>query len=156
MCSVVSDSLQPRGLQPTRLLCPRDFPRILEWFAVSSSRGSNSPASPALAGRFFCHCSTWEARAKVGIPSYANILETKHLILKCLDVCTGGFLGGASGKEPTCQCGRHKRCGFDPWVRKIPWKRAWQPTPVFLPRESPWTGEPGRLQSIGSHRVGHN
>jgi len=27
---------------------------------------------------------------------------------------------------------RHKRCGFDPWVRKIPWKRAWQPTSVFL------------------------
>ena len=29
--------------------------------------------------------------------------------------------------------GRHKRCGFDPWVGKIPWKRAQQPTPVFLP-----------------------
>ena len=27
--------------------------------------------------------------------------------------------------------------GFDPWVGKIPWKRAWQPTPVFLPGESP-------------------
>ena len=29
--------------------------------------------------------------------------------------------------------------GFDPWVGKIPWRRAWQPTPVFLPGESPWT-----------------
>ena len=47
-----------------------------------------------------------------------------------------GFPGGASGKEPTCQCRRHKRCRFDPWVRKIPWMRAWQPTPVFLPEES--------------------
>ena len=28
-----------------------------------------------------------------------------------------GFPGGASGKEPVCQCRRHKRCGFDPWVR---------------------------------------
>ena len=28
---------------------------------------------------------------------------------------------------------RDKRCGFDPWVRKIPWKRAWHPTPVYLP-----------------------
>ena len=28
------------------------------------------------------------------------------------------------------------RCGFDPWVRKIPWRKAWQPTPVFLPGES--------------------
>ena len=30
--------------------------------------------------------------------------------------------GGTSGKEPTCQCQRHKRCGFDPWVGKIPWR----------------------------------
>ena len=47
-----------------------------------------------------------------------------------------GFPGGASGKEPACQCRRHKRCRFDPWVGKIPWRRAWQPTPVFLPEES--------------------
>ena len=42
----------------------------------------------------------------------------------------------ASGKEPACQCRRHKRCRFDPWVRKIPWRRKWQPTPVFLPGET--------------------
>ena len=43
-----------------------------------------------------------------------------------------GFPGGASGKEPSCQCRKHKRHGFDPWVRKIPWRRAWQPIPDFL------------------------
>ena len=37
------------------------------------------------------------------------------------------------GKESACQC---KRCGFDPWVGKIPWRRKWQPTPVFLPGKS--------------------
>ena len=47
-----------------------------------------------------------------------------------------GFSGGASSKEPTCQCRRHKRHGFDPWVGKIPWRRKRQPIPVFLPRES--------------------
>ena len=47
-----------------------------------------------------------------------------------------GFPCGASGKEPTCQCRRHKRLELDPWVRKIPWRRACQPTPVFLPGES--------------------
>ena len=47
-----------------------------------------------------------------------------------------GFPGGASCKEPSCQCRRCKRCRFDPWVGKIPWRRAWQPTPVFLPGES--------------------
>ena len=30
-----------------------------------------------------------------------------------------------------------------------PWRRAWQPTPVFLPGDSPWTEEPGRLQTMG-------
>ena len=43
------------------------------------------------------------------------------------------FPGGTSGKELTCQCRRWKRCRFDPWVGKIPQKRKWQPTPVFLP-----------------------
>ena len=37
----------------------------------------------------------------------------------------------------------------DPLVGKTPWKRSWQATPVFLPGESPWTEEPGRLQSTG-------
>ena len=37
-----------------------------------------------------------------------------------------GFPGGASGKGPTCQSRRHKTHGFDPWVRKIPWRRALQ------------------------------
>ena len=41
--------------------------------------------------------------------------------------------GGTSGKEATCQYRRHRRHRFDPWVRKIPWRRARQPTPVFLP-----------------------
>ena len=39
---------------------------------------------------------------------------------------------------------------WDSWVGKIPWRREGQPTPVFLPGESPWTAEPGRLQSMGS------
>ena len=46
------------------------------------------------------------------------------------------FPGGARGKETACQCRRHKRLRFDPWVRKIPWRRAWQSTPVSLPGES--------------------
>ena len=58
-----------------------------------------------------------------------------------------------SGKESGCQC---KRCRFDPWVRKSPWRRKCQPTPVFLPGKSqeqrslvgysPWDGK----------RIGHN
>ena len=47
-----------------------------------------------------------------------------------------GYAGGTSIKEPTCQCRRCERHGFDPWVRKIRWRRAWQPIPVYLPGES--------------------
>ena len=43
-----------------------------------------------------------------------------------------GLPSWLSGKESTCQWGR---CGFDPWVGKILWRRKWQPTPVFLPGE---------------------
>ena len=42
-----------------------------------------------------------------------------------------------------------------PWVRKIPWSKKWQPTPVFLPGKIPWTKETGGLQSMRSQRVGH-
>ena len=47
-----------------------------------------------------------------------------------------GFPSGASGKEPACQHRRHKRRRFHLWARKIPWRRKWQPTPVFLSGES--------------------
>ena len=52
------------------------------------------------------------------------------------------FPGGSSGKEPAYQCRRHQRHGFDPWVRKICWRRSQQPTPVFLP------GEPHEQRSL--------
>ena len=61
------------------------------------------------------------------------------------------FPGGTNGKEPTCQCRRCKRQRFDPRVRKIPWKRKWQPTLVFLPGESH-----GHRSPWGRKRVRHN
>ena len=61
------------------------------------------------------NCSTWLSNVLLVIP---------------------GFPGGTSGKEPTYPCRRPERHGFDPWVRKVSWRRAWQLTPVFLPEES--------------------
>ena len=61
-----------------------------------------------------------------------------------------GFPGGASGKEPNCQCRRCKRRGFDPWVGKIPWRRACQPTSEFLPGESQ-----GQRRLAGHSPQGH-
>ena len=57
-------------------------------------------------------------------------------IYLCIFMYLWGFPGGASSEEPACQCRGPRRCRFDPWVWKIPWRRAWQPTPVFLPGES--------------------
>ena len=58
-----------------------------------------------------------------------------------------------SGKESACQCKRH---GFDPWSGKIPWRGKWQTTPLFLPGKTPWTEEPGEIQSIGLQTVRHD
>ena len=51
------------------------------------------------------------------------------------------------------QCGRP---GFNPRVGKVPWRRAWQPTPLFLPGGSPRTEDPRRLLSMGSQTAGHD
>ena len=59
--------------------------------------------------------------------------------------------GGSDGEKKIClQCGRPR---FDSWVRKIPWRRNWQPTAVFLPGES--RGQRA-WQTMGSQRVGHD
>ena len=68
---------------------------------------------------------------------YAALLLKRYecvlLFLKLLHTSPQGFPGGTTGKESACQCRRHK---FDSWVEKIPWRRAWQPTPLFLPGRS--------------------
>ena len=63
-----------------------------------------------------------------------------------------GFPGVSVVKNPTAMQETRVR----PLVGNIPCRRKWQPTPVFLPGESPWTEEPGGLQSAGLQRVGHN
>ena len=61
-----------------------------------------------------------------------------------------------SGKEPTCQCRRCKRYGFDPWVAKIPWRRAWQSSPASLPGESHGQESLADCSLWGRTRVGHD
>ena len=63
--------------------------------------------------------------------------------------------GGSSGEEPGWQCGRRKRRGLDPWVGKTPWRRKWQPTPVFLPGKSNGQRSVAGYSPWGS-RVGHD
>ena len=67
-----------------------------------------------------------------------------------------GFPGGSVVKESVCQCRSCKRCGFNPRVRKIPWRRKWQPTPVFLPGECHGERSLVGCSSWGYKRVRHD
>ena len=99
------------------------------------------------------HCS-WPMLRAMPLLSLFPLLQHKSLNDNQIG-CLRDFSGGTRSKEPFCQCRRHTRCGFDPWVRKIPWRRAWQPTPVFLPGES--HGQRTRWATAqGSQRVGHD
>ena len=73
------------------------------------------------------------------LPSWIAATETfwptKLWLFSIWSYTEVGFPRWLSGKESVYQCSR-SRCGFNPWVGKIPWRRKWQPTPVFLPGES--------------------
>ena len=64
---------------------------------------------------------------------YLKWLSPLAVHLKLSQHC---LLTGWWWKEPACQCRRLGICGFDPWVRKSPWSRKWQPLPAFLPGKS--------------------
>ena len=71
------------------------------------------------------HDSFWAATNAAQLQANVLSLCSPHL-----------FKGFPGDKESSSQCRRGTRCGFDPWFGKIPWRREWQPTPVFLPGES--------------------
>ena len=126
--------------------------RIVEWTVMPSSRGSSQlrdRTSPAPAGGFFTTSTTQEAHLKPGLgPNGSSPLPsppgttTQAQVHSHSLVCNKpkqspwGCPGDTSGKAHACQCRRYKRRGLHPWVGKIPWRRKWQPTAVFLPGES--------------------
>ena len=164
--SVLSDSLWPCRLQPTRHLCPWNSPgkntgvgchallqetipiqgsnqvssiagrlftiwntreaQILEQVAFPISRGSFQPRNgtriSCTADRFFTSWATREVD-KMGDDSLIELSWCNNW----------GFPGDSCGKESTCQWRRRKRRGFNPQVRRIPWRRKWQPIPIYLP-----------------------
>ena len=63
--------------------------------------------------------------------SYAEALTPDMIVFGKM-----GLPDVVTGKGPTCQYRRHKRCGFSPWFGKNPWRRKLQPISVFLPGES--------------------
>ena len=95
--------------------------------AVTSTMFLPREAHLDLASKFFTGVSSYQH-------TLLSILPKFHTLRRKADVqhklhC---FLGGTSGKESTCQCRRHRRWGFDPWVGRIPWRRGRQHILVFL------------------------
>ena len=92
------------------------------------------------------------------VSSYKTTSKTFYKVL-CFANPWVGLPLWLRGKESVSQCGGHRRCRFDPWVWKIPWRRKWQPTPVPLPGKShgqrslvgysPW----GRKESDTTERL---
>ena len=70
--------------------------------------------------------------------NYEAYLQAYHdkMLQRFIYSFTRGLPIWHSAKESACQSRRCKRCGFNPWIGKIPWSRKWQPTPVFLPGEN--------------------
>ena len=73
----------------------------------------------------------------VGVKAWSLEFKSQfyYLIIEWLsqNYSSFGFPWWLSGKESACQC---RRRGFDPWAGKIPWRKKWQSTPVFLPGKS--------------------
>ena len=77
------------------------------------------------------------SRTPCHLSTYRDLLHSfwqPHHIPQCY--CITGLPKWPSGKESACHCRRYKRLRFDPWIRKIPWSREWQRSPVFFPWES--------------------
>ena len=70
---------------------------------------------------------TWD------IPSGAKSESVSHSVLSVTPCTAAHQTPLSNGKESACQSRRRKRCVFNPWVGKIPWRRKWQLTLVFLP-----------------------
>ena len=113
-CPVMSDSSRPHGLQPTRLLRPWDFP----------GNGLPLPSPYAYAASVKDRDGCWK------------ITMEHHNLNQVVTPNAAAMPDGAGSKESTCQCRRHKRFRFNPWIGKIPWRRKWHPTPPLLLEES--------------------
>ena len=137
------------------------FPRQEYWSGLSfPSPGhlpdpgvkSGSLGYVALASRFFLTSATWETPAYswvwlsdhhwfspstliCHIPSLFR--ESSYMYVRLLEV----FPCGSDDKGPTCQCRSCKRCSFNPWVGKIPWRSRWQCSSI-LAWKTPWRQEP--------------
>ena len=124
----MSDSVRPHRRQPTRLPGPWDSP------------GKNT----GVGYHFLLQCMKVKSESEVAqsCPTLRDPMDCSlpgssiHGIFHGCKSTGVGCHRLRSGKESVCQRRRCRRLDFNPGVRKLPWRRAWQPTPVSLPGES--------------------
>ena len=131
--SVMSNSLRPHGLRPTRFPAHHNSQSLLKLISIESVMPSNHLilCSPLLL-----------------LPSiFSKIRVFSNESVLCIKWSKPRW---CSDKESACQSRRQKRHRFNTWVGKIPWRRKWQPTPVLLPGESH-----GQRSLVGYSPWGH-
>ena len=80
----------------------------------------------------YCHCIHSRASFMFQMSWVKQSLWfDENMLMEIVNKLTG-IPKWLSSQESACYCRRHRKCGFHPWVRKIPWRRKWQPTPIFL------------------------
>ena len=99
------------------------------------------PQNPTVLGKEISELTKMNIKQRIARKSLVLLVNSELLDLWSLFatlnyIWSKGFLGSSVVKESICQCRRHWRHGFNPWVGKIPWRRKWQPTPVFWPEKS--------------------
>ena len=97
--------------------------------------GQESNYVPCISRWICIHCATKEVlEQNLNIRSQGSVCTLSQGRGSHQSSCTSSkLLWWLRGKELACQRRRHR---FNPWVRRIPWRRKWQPTPVFLPGKS--------------------
>ena len=170
----MSDSVRPHRQQPTRLLCPWDSPGKNSGVGLPfpspmhKSEREVAQSCPTLCDPMGCsppgssvHGSFQTRVLEGGASAFSfllrGLINISHTLIYLMVFYT--YLANPqvhSGKESACHCRRHERCGFNPCVEKIPWRRKWQPSPVFLPGESHGQRTLVGYGPWGSKRVVHD
>ena len=159
----MSDSARPHRRQPTRLRHPWDSPGknsglgchfLLQCMKVKSE-SEVTQSCPTLCYRMDCSLpgssvhGIFQARVlDWGAVAFSEVSLRKDKLslwmtasasapeLPACQAAPYAPYGADGANEPSCQCRKHQRCGFNPWVGKVLWRRKWQPTLVFLPGKS--------------------
>ena len=133
---------QERDTSLSHLHSPSRWPSVSGWCCWSRHLPdfSGTPSLPAWGCPMRCSCWVWSYWMHPFRRVFPGFWKHKSL---------QGFPRWLSGWRIRLQCKRHRRCVFDLWMGKLPWRRAWQPTPVFLP------GSHGYRSLAGYNPWGH-